>query len=144
MRHVEAEPLRLEVVLRCGAGAVTGLHRRRERRLAARAGQVAPEGCYRVRLAVIVGALRLRVPTRFVQKYTVRARLDPVEEALDFGPPCRRAVKTTREPFRAAELPARGPGPRGVRSEIRSCSTAASSTKSVVTTFVWVLLLPST
>ena len=35
------------------------------------------------------------------------------------GPPCRRAVKTPREPFRAAEPPARGPGP-GKASRVRS------------------------
>ena len=70
-----------------------------------------------------------------------------LDEALDFGPPCRRAVKTPREPFRAAEPPARGPGPgkaSRVRSEIRSRSTSANSAKSVVMTFVWMLLLPST
>ena len=48
-----------------------------------------------------------------------------------------------------AELPARGPGPgarpsRGALGESRSRSTSANSAKSVVTTFVWMLLLPST
>ena len=62
----------------------------------------------------------VRVPTRFVRKYTVRARLEP-SGAHEAGP---RAVKTPREPFRTArELPPRGLGPgqrpSGVRSEIR-------------------------
>ena len=91
--------------------------------------------------------LRRLIRELFRRSREFRSSSDHGTGARADGPPCRRAVKTPREPFRAAEPPARGLGPgkaSRVRSEIRSRSTSANSAKSVVMTFVWMLLLPST